>query len=55
MSEKLIPLAKVKPALEQLLSEHAELKNFLSGFGPRVICECSGCRVAREVLYIKNK
>lgn len=35
---------------QQLLDEHAELKNFLSGFGPKQVCECAGCIAARQVL-----
>lgn len=46
----MVTIEKVRPALKQLLTEHAELKNFLSGFGPKKICKCPGCLVAREVL-----
>lgn len=35
---------------QQLLDEHAELKRFVSGWGPVPVCECAGCIAARQIL-----
>jgi very-short-patch-repair endonuclease len=42
--------AKLRHIAEAYLSEHQETKNFLSGFGKKRICDCSNCKIAREVL-----
>ncbi len=50
--ERIVLLERVA---EEYLEEHRQMKNFLAGFGPKSVCGCPWCEMARKALSLKER